>query len=112
MSTNESRTNKKLTIQQINLLNKIKLLPEVLENKILNYLHSYQVYKINNQIKSIAQSIYLSPIKPPLKLIKQKLSMYEYWEKMGLKKIPTKYWLKISRHHKKYHYMCLWNGIS
>ena len=71
---------------------KLKSLPEELENKILQYVHSYNVYEINKQIKD---SVYgFNELCGGV--------LYEWWAHMNLKILPKECWKKISTHHKRY----------
>ena len=70
---------------------KLKLLPEELENKIWQYVYSYNVYEINKQIKD---SLYgFNELSGSL--------LYEWWTH-EFKNLPKECWKKISKHHKRY----------
>ena len=60
----------------------LKSLPEEIEDHILKYLHSYNVYKINQKIKY--ETRYYNELNG--------CAIYEYWFNMGLKQLPKKYW--------------------
>ena len=79
---------------------KLKSLPEELENKILQYVHSYNVYEINKQIKD---SLYgFNELQGGV--------FYEWWFHMNLKVLPKECWKKISKHHKRYGENYYWHS--
>ena len=88
------------------LLDKIKSLPEELENKIFNYFHGLTIHKINCEIKK-----YKYMADKNSSNFSRDLNIYGFWNIIGLKNIPMRYWLKVKKHHVKYKCLCLWNGL-
>ncbi len=87
-----------------NLIENIQKLPEVIENKIWRYVHSYNLYKINQKIKYEVNMFGDYCLDGG--------SIHEFWFNIGLKQLPKSSWYKISPHHKRYNDLKKWHEFE
>lgn len=85
------------------LISNINKLPEVLENKIWEYNHSYNVYKINKKIKDEVSMF---------NMYMDGSILYELWYQLGLRQLPYHVWHRISPYHNRYNDLVKWKNWS
>ena len=81
------------------LISNINKLPEVLEDKIWGYVHSYDIFHINKEIKEQV-NIFNRHMDGSI--------LYELWWQLGLRQLPYHVWDRIAPYHNRYNDLNIW----